>query len=66
MAVSEWIGGPQTFGDPAFGERDRVEHRVTMRKRAGHRDGQCVARAVVVSGVHPLRIELVKVVAVEQ
>ena len=36
-----------------------------MRQRAGHRGGQCVAGAVVVSGVHPRRIELVKVVAVE-
>ena len=45
---------------------DGVGHGVAVGQRAGRRSGQRVAGAVVVGGIHPRRLELVKLVAVEQ
>ena len=66
MAVAQRVGGAQTFGHPTLSERHRVRHGVAVRQRAGGRGGQGVTSAVIVAGVHPRRVELVEVRAVEQ
>ena len=66
MTVAQRICGAQTFGDPAFPERDRVGDRVAVCQRAGDRGGQGIAGAVVVSGVDAGGVELEEIGAVEQ